>query len=224
MVALRNTPGKIEKERLERMQRTISDYLLAAFTQLGIHRLYGTNGPGLQGVFNALARQTQNPTFIALRTEKEALRMAGAHARYTNQIGVCLISAEHKTTAALLEGLVAASAQQHSMVIVIGQAPEYPVNGDAPDLVDVLQMITRTAPTVVSTPEMLCGKLPQVLQTTQQHACIRSLIVPTNVQEQAMPLPAHLPPATPEPLEPVVEVCPACGTSSQPMLSLSSSA
>jgi pyruvate dehydrogenase (quinone) len=166
------------------VERTVGDYLLAYLEKIGINRLYGTSGPGLQGVLTAFARHPNPPTFISLQKEKDALRMAGAHARYTNQIGVCLVSADNNIVA-LLEGLVFASTQLRSVMILVGQTLRQ-INQDDTDLVDVLHMMTGTAPTVVSTPDMLGKQMQHVLQTTQQQTTIHSLIVPVHVQEQPM--------------------------------------
>jgi len=54
---------------------------------LGVRRIYGYPGDGINGVIGALQR-SDNIEFIQVRHEEMAAFMAVAHAKFTGEIGV----------------------------------------------------------------------------------------------------------------------------------------
>lgn len=72
------------------MSHTVADQLLERLTQWGVQRVFGYPGDGINGIMGAFGRRAQDFDYIRVRHEEMAAFMAGAHAKFTGEVGVCL--------------------------------------------------------------------------------------------------------------------------------------
>jgi pyruvate dehydrogenase (quinone) len=72
------------------MSDTVADFLLSRLSEWGVQRIYVYPGDGINGILGALDRLEDRFSFVQVRHEEEAAFMAIAHAKFTNEIGVCL--------------------------------------------------------------------------------------------------------------------------------------
>jgi len=57
---------------------------------MGVSRIYGYPGDGINGILGALDRAGDRVHFVQARHEEMAAFMACAHAKFTGEVGVCL--------------------------------------------------------------------------------------------------------------------------------------
>ncbi|MGV3587720.1 MAG: thiamine pyrophosphate-binding protein [Adhaeribacter sp.] len=72
------------------MQENVNDYLVKRMQAWGVNRKFGYPGDGINGIMGALTRAEDKIRFVQVRHEEMASLMAGAHGKYTKQVGVCL--------------------------------------------------------------------------------------------------------------------------------------
>jgi Thiamine pyrophosphate enzyme, N-terminal TPP binding domain len=70
----------------------VSDFIVARLRDWGVRRIYGYSGDGSNGLLAALGRAENGPEFIQPAHEELAALMATAHAKYTGEVGVCLVT------------------------------------------------------------------------------------------------------------------------------------
>ena len=68
----------------------VGDFVVERLHAWGVRRIYGYPGDGINGVIGALQR-ADKIDFIQVRHEEMAAFMAVAHAKFTGEIGVCLV-------------------------------------------------------------------------------------------------------------------------------------
>src|SRR5439155_26540937 len=73
------------------MAATVGDFLLERLGQWGVRRVFGYPGDGINGILSALGRADGAIEFVQVRHEEEAAFMACGHAKFTGEVGVCLV-------------------------------------------------------------------------------------------------------------------------------------
>ena len=86
----------------------------------GVRRVFGYPGDGINGLIGALARQKGKIDFVQTRHEELAAFMAGAHAKFTGEVGVCLATSGPGAIH-LLNGLYDARLDHQPVVAIVGQ-------------------------------------------------------------------------------------------------------
>ena len=69
----------------------VSDFVLSRLREWGVHRIYGYPGDGINGFLGALDRAEGDPEFIQARHEEMAAFMACGHAKFTDEVGCCIV-------------------------------------------------------------------------------------------------------------------------------------
>ncbi|WP_243723919.1 thiamine pyrophosphate-binding protein, partial [Pseudomonas aeruginosa] len=72
------------------MSSTVADQLLERLSQWGVKRVFGYPGDGINGIMGAMGRRAEAFDYIRVRHEEMAAFMAGAHAKFTGEVGACL--------------------------------------------------------------------------------------------------------------------------------------
>src|SRR5437763_10256473 len=75
------------------MGELVADYFLKRLREWDVHRIFGYPGDGINGFLGALDRADGDPDFIQARHEEMAAFMACGHAKFTDEVGVCLATA-----------------------------------------------------------------------------------------------------------------------------------
>jgi pyruvate dehydrogenase (quinone) len=99
----------------------VSDFFVGRLRQWGVRRIYGYPGDGINGVLGALQRAKNVIEFIQVRHEEMAAFMAVAHAKFTNEIGVCLSTGGPGATH-MITGLYDAKLDHVPVLAICGQA------------------------------------------------------------------------------------------------------
>src|SRR3954470_10133471 len=80
----------VSSQRKPSMKNTASDFLIRRINEGGLKRIYGYPGDGINGIVGALDRADGAVEYVQVRHEEMAAFMAGAHAKFTGEVGICL--------------------------------------------------------------------------------------------------------------------------------------
>src|SRR5215207_834511 len=102
------------------MAKTVADFMLERLKQWGVERIYGYPGDGINATLGALDRHSEEIEFIQARHEEMAAFMACGHAKWTDEVGVCLATSGPGAIH-LLNGLYDAKLDHQPVVAIVGQ-------------------------------------------------------------------------------------------------------
>src|SRR6476469_6861427 len=85
-----STTRKSNFEEERQMSELVADYFLKRLREWGVHRIYGYPGDGINAFLGALDRADGDPEIIQTRHEEMAAFMACGHAKFTQEVGVCM--------------------------------------------------------------------------------------------------------------------------------------
>ena len=131
------------------MSETVGDFLLERLAaDWGVNESSDTPGDGINGIMGAFERKGPRPEFIQVRHEEMAAFMACAHAKFTDEAGVCLATSGPGAIH-LLNGLYDAKLDHQPVVAIVGQQARSGLGGNYQQEVD-LRPCSRTSPTSTS--------------------------------------------------------------------------
>jgi len=103
------------------MAQTVAEYMLHRLqSEWGVNRIYGYPGDGISGFMGAFRELGGAPEFVQVRHEVIASLAACAHAKFTDEVGVC-IATSGPGAIQLLNGLYDAKCDHRPVVALIGQ-------------------------------------------------------------------------------------------------------
>src|SRR2546425_13291740 len=102
------------------MAELVADFILKRLREWGVHRICGSPGDGINGFLGALDRADGDPEFIQARHEEMAAFMACGHAKFTDEIGVCMATSGPGAIH-LLNGLYDAKLDHAPVLAIVGQ-------------------------------------------------------------------------------------------------------
>ena len=147
------------------MAKLVADYVLERLREWGVHRLFGYPGDGINGFLGALDRADGDPEFIQARHEEMAAFMACGHAKFTDEIGVC-IATSGPGAIHLLNGLYDAKLDHAPVLAIVGQQKRASLGAEYQQEVD-LQVLFKdvrstcrpawTRPRHATSSTTLCG-------------------------------------------------------------------
>ncbi len=168
------------------MSRTVADHLVQRLIDWGVQRIYGYPGDGINGIMGALAEREDEIRFIQTRHEELAAFMAGAHAKFTGQVGVCLATSGPGAIH-LLNGLYDAKMDHQPVVAIVGQQARAALGGDYQQEVDLVSLFKDVAGPYVhmcSVPAQLRQLVDRAMRIAQGDRAVTCVIVPNDVQEE----------------------------------------
>src|SRR3954467_9086694 len=118
------------------MSNTVADFLLSRLSEWGVQRIYGYPGDGINGILSALDRAKDRFSFVQVRHEEEAAFMATGHAKFTDEIGVCLATSGPGAIH-LLNGLYDAKLDHAPVVAIVGQQKRMSLGAEYQQEVDL---------------------------------------------------------------------------------------
>ncbi|WP_026638509.1 thiamine pyrophosphate-requiring protein [Bordetella petrii] len=173
------------------MQGTVSDFILTRLAQWGIRRVYGYPGDGINGLIGAFGR-TDELEFIQARHEETAAFMACAHAKFTDQVGVCMATSGPGAIH-LLNGLYDAKLDHQPVVAIVGQQARSALGGDYQQEVDLASLFKDVAHDfvqVAASPVQARHLVDRAIRIALERRAVTCLIVPNDVQDlPAVPAP-----------------------------------
>src|SRR5665811_1798874 len=126
------------------MAETVSDFLVKRLSEWGVKRIFGYPGDGINGIMGALGRAPDKIDFIQVRHEEMAAFMATAHAKFTDEVGVCMATSGPGAIH-LLNGLYDAKLDHRPVVAIVGQTFVRAIGGDFQQEVKLLQLYSDVA-------------------------------------------------------------------------------
>ena len=167
------------------MAELVADFILKRLREWGVHRIYGYPGDGINGFLGALDRADGDPEFIQARHEEMAAFMACGHAKFTDEVGVCMATSGPGAIH-LLNGLYDAKLDHASVVAIVGQQKRMSLGAEYQQEVD-LQVLFKDVSEFVQVcmePAQARHLVDRAVRIAQDRQGVCTLIVPNDVQEE----------------------------------------
>ncbi|HEY5662057.1 MAG TPA: thiamine pyrophosphate-requiring protein [Gaiellaceae bacterium] len=176
------------------MAELVADYVLQRLTQWGVNRIYGYPGDGINAFLGALDRADGDPEFIQVRHEEMAAFMACAHAKFTDEVGVCLATSGPGAIH-LLNGLYDAKLDHQPVVALIGQQKRMSLGAHYQQEVD-LQVLFKDVSEYVQycmEPAQARQLIDRAMRIALDERVVCTIVFPADVQEEkAVPSPPRM--------------------------------
>jgi pyruvate dehydrogenase (quinone) len=167
------------------MAELVADFILKRLREWGVHRIYGYPGDGINGFLGALDRADGDPEFIQARHEEMAAFMACGHAKFTDEVGVCMATSGPGAIH-LLNGLYDARLDHAPVVAIVGQQKRMSLGAEYQQEVD-LQVLFKDVSEFVQVcmePAQARHLVDRAVRIAKDRQGVSTLIVPNDVQEE----------------------------------------
>jgi len=167
------------------MTMTVGDFLLQRLDEWGVGRIYGYPGDGINGILAAMRRQ-ERIDFVQTRHEELAAFMACAHAKYTNEVGVCLATSGPGAIH-LLNGLYDAKLDHQPVVAIVGQQKRASLGGHFQQEVDLVSLFKDVAGAYVqmaTSAEQIRHLVDRAMRIARTERCVTCIIIPSDLQDE----------------------------------------
>jgi pyruvate dehydrogenase (quinone) len=172
----------------------VGDFLLHRLSQWGVRRIYGYPGDGINGIMGALDRAEERIDFVQVRHEEMAAFMACGHAKFTDEVGVCLATSGPGAIH-LLNGLYDAKLDHQPVVAIVGQQARAALGGSYQQEVDLLSLFKDVAHEyvhMVSDPGQVRHLVDRAMRIAHAERTVTCIVVPNDVQTMdAVERPEH---------------------------------
>ncbi len=179
------------------MAENVSEFLIRRLKEnWNVHRIFGYPGDGINGLMGALnkASDTENKIeFIQVRHEENAAFMACAHAKFTNEVGVCLATSGPGAIH-LLNGLYDAKADHQPVVAIIGQQARTALGGSYQQEVDLISLFKDVAHEYVqmaTVPSQIRHVIDRAFRIAKNQRTVTCIIIPNDLQEESYEEPSR---------------------------------
>ncbi len=168
------------------MSEMVSDYVLQRLYAWGVRTIYGYPGDGINGFLGALDRASERLRFVQARHEELAAFMAGGHAKFSGEPGVCLATSGPGAIH-LLNGLYDAAMDNQPVVAIVGQQKRMSLGADYQQEVDLQTLFKDVAHQFCQTcmhpaqARTLIDRAMRIARATRSVTCV---IFPADVQEE----------------------------------------
>ena len=173
------------------MSYSVADYILQRLTEWGITRIYGYPGDGINGLMGALDRAEERFNYVRVRHEEMAAFMAGGHAKFTGEVGLC-IATSGPGAIHLLNGLYDAKMDHQPVVAIVGQQAASALGSDYLQEVDLHTLFKDVAEYVemIASPAQVRHVMDRALRIAAAERTVTCVIVPNDIQDMdAVPSP-----------------------------------
>ncbi len=164
---------------------TTAQFMLERLTEWGITRVYGYPGDGINGLMGAFHKVGDRLDFVQTRHEEIAAFAACAHAKLTDEVGVCMATSGPGAIH-LLNGLYDAKLDHQPVVAIVGQQTRMALGGNFQQEVDLQVLFKDVASEFVQVcmeptqARHLIDRAVRIAQATKSPTCV---IVPNDVKE-----------------------------------------
>jgi pyruvate dehydrogenase (quinone) len=176
------------------MAETTAEFILRRMSEWGVTRIYGYPGDGINGFLTAFEQWGKQVHFTQVRHEEMAAFMACAHAKYTDEVGVCMATSGPGAIH-LLNGLYDAKLDHQPVVAIVGQNYARAMGSHEQQEVNLLQLFSDVASAYVQqcdVPAAARHMIDQAMRIAQAERTVTCVIVPADVQEmEAQPKQPH---------------------------------
>ncbi|WP_103380932.1 thiamine pyrophosphate-requiring protein [Pseudonocardia dioxanivorans] len=169
----------------------VADYVLQRLGEWGVHRIYGYPGDGINGFLGALDRADGDPELIQPRHEEMGAFMAGAHAKFTGELGCC-IATSGGGAIHLLNGLYDAKLDHQPVVAIVGQQKRFSLGAAFQQEIDPTVLFTDVSEFVQTCmhPAQARQLVDRACKVALSNRTVATIVFPVDVQEEdAQPSP-----------------------------------
>jgi pyruvate dehydrogenase (quinone) len=166
------------------MSQTVAEFMLHRLhEQWGVGRIYGYPGDGINGFMGAFQELGGKPEFIQVRHEVIAGYAACAHAKFTDEVGVC-IATSGPGAIQLLNGLYDAKLDHQSVVAIVGQQQRVSLGSDWLQEVDLHALLKDVGEFVQTcmAPEQAAHLVDRAMRVAISSRTVACIVVPMDVQ------------------------------------------
>ena len=167
------------------MSKTVSDFLVERLSAWNVKRIFGFPGDGINGIIGAVGRATDTIDFVQVRHEEMAAFMACAHAKFTDEVGVCMATSGPGAIH-LLNGLYDAKMDHQPVVAIVGQQARAAMGGNYQQEVDLISLFKDVAGEYVHTcsdPQQTRHLIDRAFRIAKSERTVTCIIFPNDVQE-----------------------------------------
>ncbi len=165
------------------MADTVGDFMLQRLSEWRVNRIFGYPGDGINGLMGAMDRADDRFDYIRVRHEEMASFMASGHAKFTGEVGVCLVTSGPGALH-LLAGLYDAGGDHMPVVAIVGQQKASSLGSDFQQEVD-LQSVFKDVASYVQTivhPAQARHVVDRAMRIASAKRCVACIIIPNDVQ------------------------------------------
>jgi pyruvate dehydrogenase (quinone) len=169
------------------MSQSVAEFMLHRLhAEWGVGRVYGYPGDGINGFMGAFQELGGKPEFIQVRHEVIAGYAACAHAKFTDEVGVC-IATSGPGAIQLLNGLYDAKLDHQPVVAIVGQQQRVSLGSDWLQEVDLHALLKDVGEFVQTcmAPEQAAHLVDRAMRVAMSSRTVACIIVPVDVQHAA---------------------------------------
>lgn len=161
----------------------VGDFIWERLAEWGVKRIFGYPGDGINGLMGALARTGDTFDYVRVRHEEMSAFMAGGHAKFTGEVGVCLATSGPGALH-LLAGLYDAKMDHVPVVAIVGQQKTTSLGSDFQQEVDLHTVFKDVASYVetISTPAQARHVIDRAMRIAAAERAVTCVIIPNDVQ------------------------------------------
>ena len=165
------------------MAKNVAQFMLERLNEWGVKRIYGYPGDGINAMLGAFHEVEDRIEFVQTADEELAAFAATAHAKLTDEVGVCMATSGPGAIHPL-NGLYDAKLDHRPVVAIVGQQVRMSLGGDYMQEVDLSSLFKDVAHEYVQVcmvPQQarhLIDRAICIAKTTRSVTCI---IVPDDV-------------------------------------------
>ena len=176
------------------MAETVADFILSRLREWDVHRIYGYPGDGINAFLGAFDRAKSDPELIQVRHEEMAAFMAGGHAKFSGELGVC-IATSGPGAIHLLNGLYDAKLDHQPVLAIVGHTALAAQGGRYQQEVDLLSLFKDVASEYVAmaaVPEQARHLVDRAARIALDRRTVTCIVVPNDVAaREAVETPPH---------------------------------
>ena len=166
------------------MAQNVSEFVWKRLAEWGIHRVFGYPGDGVGGLDVALEKAKDHMHYIQVRHEEMAAFMASAHAKFTDEVGLCYATSGPGAIH-LLNGLYDAKADHVPVVAIVGQQARTALGASYQQEVDLQNLFKDVASDFVMTasvPSQVRQLIDRAVRIAHTRRAVTCVILPNDLQ------------------------------------------
>src|ERR671928_1693705 len=167
------------------MGENVAEFMLGRLHEdWGVRRIYGYPGDGISGLMGGFQELGGTPEFVQVRHEVIASYAACAHAKFADEVGVC-IATSGPGALQLLNGLYDAKLDHRPVVAIVGQQQRVSLGSDWLQEVDLASLMGDVAGEFCHTcmaPEQAAHLIDRAMRVAISSRTATAVIVPVDVQ------------------------------------------
>src|ERR671922_1380183 len=166
------------------MADTVGAFMLDRLRSLGVERIYGYPGDGINGILGAFHDRGDEIELVQCRHEEIAAFAATAHAKLTGEVGVCLATSGPGAIH-LLNGLYDAKLDHQPVVAIVGQQARIGMGGSYQQEVDLVSLFKDVAHQYVHmlmAPAQLRHLVDRAMRIALAERTVTCIVIPNDVQ------------------------------------------